>query len=109
MASRRGCWRTVVIKNGGEKPCDSVLSIISVDNKNLDASFLIIIRSETCLFNFSYRFFLESLSKSSISCKRSIIPGKAAPPYELNLLGAKMAFLEYGRSTYNISLIILVS
>ena len=23
-----------MIKNGGEKPCDSVLSIISVDNKN---------------------------------------------------------------------------
>ena len=34
MASRRGWWRTVVIKNGGEKPCDSVLSIITPDNKN---------------------------------------------------------------------------
>ena len=60
--------------------------IISGDNKNLEASLIIIIKSETCRFNSLYRFFFDSSSKSSISCNKSVIPGKADAPYVLNLL-----------------------
>ena len=73
--------------------------INSVDNKNLDASLIIIIKSEACFFNSLYRLVFSSLAKSSISCNKSVIPGKAAPPYTLNLLGANMAFLVSGRPT----------
>ena len=76
--------------------------INSVDNKNLDASLIIIIKSETCFFNSLYRLVYSSLAKSSISCNKSVIPGKAAPPYALNLLGANMAFLVSGHPTSKI-------
>ena len=91
---------------GGSRALNIKLSIIyyffqinSVDNKNLDASLIIIIKSETCFFNSLYRLVFSSLAKSSISCNKSVIPGKAAPPYALNLLGANMAFLVSGRPT----------
>ena len=54
-------------------------------------------RSETCLRISFHRASLSAPSRSSISWRRSEIPGKAEAPYKLNLPGAKIAFRDSGR------------
>ena len=54
-------------------------------------------RSETCLRISFHRASLSAPSRSSISWRRSEIPGKAEAPYKLNFPGAKMAFRDSGR------------
>ena len=74
-----------------------IFQIFSTGLRNLEASCIIIIKSETCLRIFFHLASLASVSRSSISCKRSEIPGKAEAPYKLNFPGAKMALRVSGR------------
>ena len=71
--------------------------IFSTGLKNRAASCIIIMRSETCLRISFHLASLSSTSRSSISWRRSEIPGNAEAPYKLNFPGAKMAFRDSGR------------
>ena len=80
------------------KKCDLLKGyIFSTGLKNRAASCIIIMRSETCLRISFHRASLSAPSRSSISWRRSEIPGKAEAPYKLNFPGAKMAFRDSGR------------
>ena len=71
--------------------------IFSTGLKNRAASCIIIMRSETCRRISFHLACLASPSRSSISWRRSEIPGKAEAPYKLNFPGAKIALRDSGR------------